>query len=255
MGDDPEAKADAELLRKNREFWAYLSVRVDPEQPQVGSEQLKVDEEELAERAATYAEEAKADAEALKHHRELWAYLVTFFLRFHDCSVQSIFSVLQSFGIDGTEEDFTRCIEENELLTHKYAWPQNDKAKWLPLLDGDEERSVFKFNQMPELHVECVNLHQMRVTMTHPLLPAVRSAALVFTKDPEYRRIAIEASRKQVVFTIMGFNSWEVAYPLVRLHLHYRRCMVRAVGIPMFWYPVDEVSWEVKSDMMLVKFP
>lgn len=249
MGDDAEAKVDTELLKKNKEFGAELSVEVDPEQPKFHSEQLKADEEELAERAATYAEEAKADTEILKHHREIWAYLVTFFLRFHDCSVQSIFSVLQSFGIDGTEEDVTRRIEENELLTYKYAWPQNDEAEWRPLPDTDKERSVFRFDQIPELHVECVKLHLMRMTMTHPLLPAVRSAALVLTKDPENRRIAIEASKKQIVFTIIRFNPWIVAYPTLRLYLHYRRCMVRAVGIPISRYPVDAFSYEVKIDM------
>ena len=251
MGDDVEAKAEAELLRKNREFLAYLNVKVDSEQPKVRPEQLKADEEELAERAATYAEEVKADAEAMKHHRELWAFLVTFFLHFHGCSVQSIFSVLQSFGIDGTEEDVTRCIEENKLLTHKYAWPQNDKGKWRPLLEDDQERSVFKFDQMPELHVECVKSYLITMKITHPLLPAVRSAALVLTSDPENRRIAIEASKKQIVFTIIRFQPWAVVYPSVRLCLHYRRCMVRAVGIPMFWYPVDEICWEVKSDMKI----
>ncbi|MCJ1425815.1 hypothetical protein MMC29_003715 [Sticta canariensis] len=231
--NDKEAKADAELLKKYREFWAYLIMGVDTEQAEVGPEltevdheqaevdpeQLEVDREAVTEREAANAEEAKADAELLKKQKEFWSYIVIFFLHLHCCSVRDIFSVLQSYDIESTEGDIARCIEENKLLTHNEVLPHDNR-----------ERSVFKFNELPESLVECINTNLFRFTMTHPMLPVVRSAALVYIKDPEGRRIVIKASRRQIVFSIIRNQT---SLRLVPLYLHYRRCMGRAVGIEL----------------------
>lgn len=242
--------ADIQLWMKYRQFWANLSIGVDPKQAKVGpkqtavdSEQLQADEEALAERAAAHAEETEAEAEVLRKHKEFWSYLVIFFLHFHGCSVRSILSVFQSFDIEGTERDIARCIEENKLLTYKDVLP-----------DDHHERSVFQFDTVPEFFAHRVhdepdrygstqmretpefdNTHThpslFRLTIKHPQLPAVRSAAAaarVRTRDRENRRVVLEASRKQIVITIIGFRQF---YALEPLYSHYRRCILRAVGI------------------------
>ena len=98
------AEADAELLKKYKEFWACPTMGVDPELAQADPEQLKMDRETVNERAATNAEEAKADAELSKKQKEFWSlhrYLLS--CTFHCCSMRDIFSVLQFFNIEGTE--------------------------------------------------------------------------------------------------------------------------------------------------------
>ena len=102
-----EAKADAELLRKDKESWTYLIMKVELEQADDDPEQLKADGE------------AKTDARLLEKQKEVWAYFIFFFLHFHGCSARSNVSALQSYSINGfMEGDIVRCIEENELLTH-----------------------------------------------------------------------------------------------------------------------------------------
>ncbi|MCJ1427218.1 hypothetical protein MMC29_005121 [Sticta canariensis] len=128
-------RADAKFWRRYRQFWRRLTTEVDPEQAKVGSkqteadpEQLKTEEEALAERAAAHAEETKADAEVLRKQKELWSYLVIFFLHFRGCSARSILSVFQSFAIEGTEGDIARCIAENQLLTYKDVLPDDNQG-------------------------------------------------------------------------------------------------------------------------------
>ena len=239
-------KADEIFWQRYRDFWRYLAMEVDPEQAKVGPkqteddpEQLKADEVALAERAAAHAEETKADAEELRKRKEFWSYLIIFFLHFHDCSVQTISSVFDFFGIEGTKGGIASCIEENQLRTHKQALP-----------DDDHEWSAFRFDTIPELFVQrirnrpynyqrlelrgtpdyiIVRIHPtfFRFTINHPQLPAVGSAARVCIRDREDRRLVIEASRKQIVITSIGFREF---HALELLYSHYRRCMLRAVG-------------------------
>ena len=142
----------------------------------------------------------------LRKQKELWSYLVIFSLHFHDCSVRSILSVFQSFGIEGTERDITSCIAENQLLTYKDVLP-----------DDSQQRSVFQFDQVPEFFAErrsepdqygrtqvteipnlmivLIRPSLFRLTINHPQLPAVGSVARVHTQDRDSRRIVVEAWR------------------------------------------------------------
>lgn len=150
-----EAKADAELLRKNKQSWTYLIMKVELEQAEDDPEQLKADGEAVAGQAVINAEEAKVDARLLIKQKEVWAYLIIFFLQFHGCSVRSNVSALQSYDINGiTEGDMARCNEENELLTHKDVLP-----------DENRKQSKFKFNEIPKSIVECMNRNLFKLTM------------------------------------------------------------------------------------------
>lgn len=190
-------------------------------------EQAIADAKAAAELAAAKVQEEKDDAEELRKRKELCTYLIIFFLHFHACSVRSIFSVLQSHGLESTESDISRCIEDNRLLTHEDVLP-----------DDNEEPSIYRLDETPEFNSEKIHDQRFKITMTHPRLPAVRSAALVLTQGPDGWRIVTEASKTQIVFTIFCARPY---YPYRPLNPHYRRCMERAIG---FIFPPEAFSVE-----------
>ncbi|MCJ1423211.1 hypothetical protein MMC29_001093 [Sticta canariensis] len=149
-----EEKADAELLRKNKESWTYLIMRIELEQAEDDPEQLDADGEAVAEQAAINAE-AKTDTRLLKKYKEVWAYLIIFFLHLHGCSVRSNVSALQSYDINSIMEgEIARCIKGNELLTYKDVLP-----------DKNWKQSKFKFNEIPKSIVECINRDLSKLRM------------------------------------------------------------------------------------------
>ncbi|MCJ1427113.1 hypothetical protein MMC29_005016 [Sticta canariensis] len=190
-------------------------------------EQEIADAKAAAELAAAKVQEEKDDAEELKNRKELCAYLIIFFLHFHGCSVRSIFSVFQSYGLESTESDISRCIEDNRLLTHEDVLP-----------DDNAEPSIYRLDETPEFNSEKIHDQQFKITLTHPRLPAVRSAGLVLTQGLNDWRIVTEASKIQIVFTIFCARNY---YPYGPLNPHYRRCMERAIG---FIFPPEAFTAE-----------
>lgn len=192
-------------------------------------EKAKAAEKEAAKaaalQAAANAKKSKEEAEAFKKNKELGAYLIVFCLHYHACSVKEISSVLESYDMDAKEQGIERCIEQNKLLTHKQVLP-----------DDVSERSVFTLDETPELTVKKIHGKKFQIEMTHPLLPAVYSAALVIVTGPEDRRILIEASKQKIVFEI--FCPPE-SYAMEALVQHFTRCMQRAIG---FKFPASALS-------------
>ena len=172
--------------------------------------------------AAADAEKSKAEAEAFKRKKELGAYLIVFFLRYHACSVKEISSVLESYDMDSHERDIARCIVDNKLLTHTQAIP-----------DDAAERSVFTLDTTPNLTLAKIHANKFQIKMTHPLLPAVYSSALVIVSGPDDRRILIDASKQRIVFEVL-FP--EEPYAMDKLVPHFTRCMQRAIG---FQFPAN----------------
>lgn len=184
-------------------------------------QRVKAAEKEAAKAAALQAvadaKKSKEEAEAFKMSKELGAYVIVFCLHYHACSLKDISSVLESYNMEGTERDIERCIEENKLLTHKQVLP-----------DDASERSVFTLDETPDLTVEKIHSKKFRIKMTHPLLPAVYSAALVNVTVPQDRRIIIAATKQKIVFDV--FCPPE-SYAMEGLVPHFTRCMQRAIGL------------------------
>lgn len=160
--------------------------------------------------------QAKAIGRRVKRQKELCGYLIIFCLRHHGCSVKSILAVLKSYGIASTEKSVSRCIKKNRLLTLR---------KVLPHDEG--ERSVFKIDETPGLTMERLDSKQIKLTMTHPELPAISSAGLVLAHTPEGRHITTTAFKNHIVFNIIS-----VADPssLTLFFMHSIRCLQRALG-------------------------
>ncbi|MCJ1423839.1 hypothetical protein MMC29_001724 [Sticta canariensis] len=166
--------------------------------------------------AAAKAKKFKAKAEAFKKNKELGAYLIVFCLHYHACSVKEISSVLESYDMDAKKQGIERCIEQNKLFTYKQTLP-----------DDISERSVFTLDETPDLTVEKIHAKKVKIKMTHPLLPAIYSAALVIVTCPEDPQILIEASKQKIVFEV--FCPPE-SYDMETLVQHFTRCMQRAIG-------------------------
>lgn len=175
--------------------------------------------------AKAIAEKAAARATILKAQKTLCAYLIIFCLHYHECSVASIFSALQSYDLEVTKNDIAWCIKDNKLLTHADALP-----------DDEGEQSVFKIDQTPELIIFKHHTKNFRVKMTHPWLPDVqsRTEVLSLSSGPESRRIVTVASKKQVMFDIF---CRDCPYPLAQLVPHFTRCMQRAIGLK---FPISD---------------
>ena len=188
------------------------------EEAKVAAEKAKAALEQAKAEAKAAAEKAAADAVILANQKELCAYLMVFCLHYHACSIESIFSVLQKYGLKGTEQDIARWIAENKLLTYKEVLP-----------DDEGEQSVFQLDETPRFEINWLHAKHIRLKMPHPQLPPIQSAAQVLTRAPENRWIVTTAAKKVILFDIQCLAD-DHKYPLEPLMPHFTRCMSRAIG-------------------------
>lgn len=160
--------------------------------------------------------QAKAIGKKAKRQKQLCGFLIIFCLRHHGCSAKRILTVLRSYAIESTEKSVTRCIKRNKLITlHKV----------LPHDEG--ERSAFKIDETVGLTMERLHSKHIKLTMTHPELPAIFSAGLVLTHAPEGRHITTTAFKNHIVFDIFSLAD---PSSLTVFFMHTIRCLQRALG-------------------------
>lgn len=172
-----------------------------------------------AELAAEKAHWEKIKMAVSKRKRSVCGFLITFWLRYHNFSVESIFRVFQAYGIEGGRYDIEKCIEDNRLLSYKYPVPHDE-----------DDPTPFRIEQSPAIEVRTRHSKHIVITMTHPEIPALFSPCLVLSDGPHGMKICTKVFHKRIEINIMIVRG-EYPYPMKRLGRAWKRCIQRALMI------------------------
>ncbi|MCJ1463468.1 hypothetical protein MMC07_002075 [Pseudocyphellaria aurata] len=174
-----------------------------------------------AELASEEARWAKIKLAVAKRKRSVCGFLITFWLRYHSFSVESIFRVFQAYGIEGGIGDIAKCIEENGLLSYKYPVPHDE-----------DDPTPFRIEMSPAVEVRMRHPKHIVLTMTHPEIPALFSPCLVLSDGPHGMKICTKVFEKRLEIGIMIVRG-SYPYPMKRLGRHWMRIMHRALMFPV----------------------